>query len=686
MTSEDLTTVAEQSAFQRTGRFAEAERLCAAFAARWPQAVRRIEFGRTPEGRPLLALLITNAAKPEAREIRGRRIPVLMLQACIHPGEPDGKDAGFMVLRDILAGALLPGALERIAILFVPVFNADGHERFGPWNRVNQNGPQEMGWRTTAQNLNLNRDYTKADSPEMQAMLRLINEWDPLLCADLHVSDGADFEHDVSVQVEPIHYGPSELHPAGLDLRNRVIASLRAKGSLPLHFYYSLAKPDDPSGGFADWVYSPRFSTGYWPLRNRFTVLVETHSWKPYATRVRVTANILVSLIELTATHGPGWLDLAHGADRRAATIAGTRVTVDYRLSDRATWIDVRGYAYSRSPSGISGAMMVSYDATTPQIWHVPLRDQVEPCVVVPAPEWGYLIPAAYAKEIGGRLGRHGVEIEVVEGSAVRLGHESFRATAHSFDRESLRGTHEIERQRLLGSRGDRVRGGLRVRAHPSPEPLSSWLFSSRRRRIRSLRGDFSMPASSTKGVHGGLCGRAGRPHHAGRGSRDCGGIRAPAVRRCRLRRRSRGKTRFLLPAPRLVGSAIRTLPGGARHALATIVFYCAPMPAPSQHPPEFLDALTAILGRPGLRIGEEVGLLDPGTNPGNLRAGLMARPADAAEAARVLALCAGAGVGVVPQMRSPASCLRGPTAFLSPGTRPSNQYAAINSHQPARP
>lgn len=440
VTSADLTTVAEQSAFQRTGRFAETERLCAAFAARWPQGVRRIEFGRTAEGRPLLALLITNAGPPEAREIRRRRVPVLMLQACIHPGEPDGKDAGFIVLRDILAGALLPGALERIAILFVPVFNADGHERFGPWNRINQNGPQEMGWRTTAQNLNLNRDYSKADSPEMQAMLRLINEWDPLLCADLHVSDGADFEHDVSVQVEPIHYGPSELHPAGLDLRNRVIASLQAKGSLPLHFYYSLAKPDDPSGGFADWVYGPRFSTGYWPLRNRFTVLVETHSWKPYATRVRVTSNILVSLIELAATHGPEWLDLAHGADHRAATIAGTRVTVDYRLSDRATWIDVRGYAYSRSPSGISGAMMVAYDATTPQIWRVPLRDQVEPSVVVAAPESGYLIPAAYAKEIGGRLGRHGVEIEIVEGSAVRLGHESFRATAHSFDRESFEG------------------------------------------------------------------------------------------------------------------------------------------------------------------------------------------------------------------------------------------------------
>jgi murein tripeptide amidase MpaA len=89
--------------------------------------------------------------------------------------------------------------------MFVPVFNVDGHERFGKWNRPNQRGPEEMGWRTSAQNANLNRDYAKADTPEMQAMLRLVNQWDPLITVDLHVTDGAKFEHDVSVQVEPKH-------------------------------------------------------------------------------------------------------------------------------------------------------------------------------------------------------------------------------------------------------------------------------------------------------------------------------------------------------------------------------------------------------------------------------------------------------------------------------------------------
>ena len=123
----------------------------------------RFEFGHSAEGRPMRALL--------ASRTDPRRCPLLMLQAGIHPGESDGKDAGFIALREMLEGSAAPGALERIAMLFVPAFNVDGHERFGRWNRPNQNGPEETGWRTTAQNLNLNRDYTKADAPEMRAML-----------------------------------------------------------------------------------------------------------------------------------------------------------------------------------------------------------------------------------------------------------------------------------------------------------------------------------------------------------------------------------------------------------------------------------------------------------------------------------------------------------------------------------
>ncbi|MFZ1100252.1 MAG: M14 family zinc carboxypeptidase, partial [Steroidobacteraceae bacterium] len=299
MPDHTLTTLAEESAFTRTGRTAEVARLCAAFAAAWPDAVRSFEFGRSAEGRAMWALIVSRADP--------RKVPLLMLQAGIHPGESDGKDAGFIALREILSGTAAAGALERIAILFVPAFNVDGHERFGRWNRPNQDGPEETGWRTTAQNLNLNRDYAKADAPEMRALLGLIRTWDPLVCADLHVTDGADFQPDISLQVEPINQGDPRLFAAGRELRDMLIARLAAHGSMPLPFYPDLVRPDDPASGFQLTVYSPRFSTGYFPQRNRFTVLVETHSWKDYATRVRVTRNTIVALAELLAAHGDAW-------------------------------------------------------------------------------------------------------------------------------------------------------------------------------------------------------------------------------------------------------------------------------------------------------------------------------------------------------------------------------------------
>ncbi|HEX4676536.1 MAG TPA: M14 family metallopeptidase, partial [Steroidobacteraceae bacterium] len=323
MADQNLTTIAEQSGFRETGRTDEVERLCSAFAREWPDAVRRIEFGRSAEGRAMLALLVSKADP--------RKVPVLMLQGGIHPGESDGKDAGFMTLRDILRGAVAPGVLERIAILFVPAFNVDGHERFGRWNRPNQNGPEQTGWRTTAQNLNLNRDYMKAEAPEMQAMLGLLCEWDPVVCADIHVTDGADFEPDISLQAEPINQGDPQLFESGRELRDELIDKLAAQGSLPLPFYPDLAKTDDPASGFLLTVYSPRFSTGYFPQRNRFTILVETHSWKDYAKRIRVTRNTIVGLAELVATHGSRWEVEAHQADEDAIRIGGSDVTLAYK-------------------------------------------------------------------------------------------------------------------------------------------------------------------------------------------------------------------------------------------------------------------------------------------------------------------------------------------------------------------
>jgi murein tripeptide amidase MpaA len=452
-----LMTIAELSGYKETGRLEEVERLSAEFARLWPDAVRSFQYGCSAEGRVMRALLISRSGALTAADLRARAIPLLMIQGGIHPGESDGKDAGFATLRDLLGDSSSNALLERIAVLFVPAFNTDGHEAVRRWNRPNQNGPLETGWRATAQNINLNRDYMKADTPEMRAMLHLIDEWDPLVCADLHVTDGADFEPDISLQVEPLNQGDTKLKVSGRQMRDALIARLTEIGFLALDFYPDLATTDDPASGFALTVYSPRFSTGYFPQRNRFTVLVETHSWKEYAHRVRLMRNTITGLAELVAAHGPSWLELAHQADQSAMKLGGMEMPLDFSSSWRepaqaggatverdaaapARMIEFRGYAYTRTPSQISGALVTTYDPTTPQIWRVPLRDQVNPSISATVPLGGYVLAAGFAADIGPRLEAHGVAFSHLRDAKEKIKAKAFRASDVSFSAAPFEG------------------------------------------------------------------------------------------------------------------------------------------------------------------------------------------------------------------------------------------------------
>ena len=423
-----LATHAERTGFAETGRYDEVVALGAGFASRHPAQVRCIEFGRTPEGRPMLALAVTRTGVLDAATARERALPVTLVQAGIHAGEIEGKDAGFLAVRQLLEGEAAPGALERQVLLFVPVVNVDGHERFGEWNRPNQRGPKAMGWRTTAQNLNLNRDYAKAESPEMQAMLALVRAWDPLACIDIHATDGAQFEHDVSIQVEPGHAGDDALRPAGRALRDGVIAALAAHGSLPQPFYMAFDVEADPASGFTDGVSPPRFSTGYFHLRNRFAMLVECHSWKDYATRVRIAHRTSLAVVEQVAAHGAAWRRLAREADERAAALAGTPVPLDWRATERSRLVEFRGYAYARTPSEVSGAPMTRYDETRPEVWRVPLRDDVQPHRQAVAPQAGYLVPPAHAASVGDTLAHHGIASRALASDWPRAPVQTFRA------------------------------------------------------------------------------------------------------------------------------------------------------------------------------------------------------------------------------------------------------------------
>jgi Zinc carboxypeptidase len=449
-----LSTVAEVSGWTRTGRLDEVEALCAAFPRRYPGRVRCEQFGLTPLGRPLLALVASADGVLTAPAARARRRPVVLLQGGIHAGEIDGKDAGFWLLRELLEGRAAPGALAKVTLVFVPVFNVDGHERFGPNQRPNQRGPEQTGWRVTSANLNLNRDYLKAEAPEMQAMLGLLGRYDPILSADLHVTDGAQFEHDLSVTLAPLVNGPAELDALGLGLRDRVIEALEARGHLPLPFYPSFRVDDDPQSGFAAGSPPPRFSNAYWAARNRLGVLVETHSWKPFAARVKATFDACEALLSEAAAHGDRWLEAGARADAEDARRAGTELALVWEASRTSRPPDFRGYAYTREPSEVSGKTWIHYDESRPEVWRVPYFEELVPTGTVRVPQVGWLVPPPHAGWVAGKLALHGVAFRVLKGPSAGARVRTFRVEAPVFKAASFEGRQPVQ---LAGAWADDV-------------------------------------------------------------------------------------------------------------------------------------------------------------------------------------------------------------------------------------
>ena len=440
----DLTTMAERSGYRQTGRYDEVIALCDAYQQAYPQAVRCFDFGTSPQGRPMKALAVSTRGALTPEDARAQNLPVVLAQGGIHAGEIDGKDAGFGLLRDLLRGKAGKGLLDKAVLLFVPVFNVDGHENFKAWNRPNQRGPEQMGFRVTAQRLNLNRDYVKADAPEMHAMLGLVNAWDPLVTLDLHVTDGAKFRHDISITGDPVNVGDAGLRMAGRTLRDGIIEKLETQGSLPVAFYPSFAEYDNPASGFVETAYTPRFSSGYFPLRNRLVMLVETHSWRTYPERVRATYNAVLDALELTAEHGAQWRALASKADARAAELGGEPVALDYRTTEAKRFIGFQGYAYSRTPSTVSGGTMTTYDERTPQLWMLPIRDTIVPDTTVTAPKAGYLVPAEYAQRLAALLDMHAIGYRRLDAPLAQVAVEAFDATSVKFAAASIEGHQRV--------------------------------------------------------------------------------------------------------------------------------------------------------------------------------------------------------------------------------------------------
>ena len=404
----DWKTFYEKSNFMRTPRYEETVAFCKRLAAASPE-IHFTSFGKSPQGRDLPLLIIDKNGNFNPRAVRTTDNAVLLIQAGIHAGEIDGKDAGLMLFRDIALGKKFSGLLNHVTVLFIPIFNVDGHEHFSRYNRINQNGPEEMGWRVTAQNLNLNRDYLKADTPEMQAWLTLFQKWLPDFFIDCHVTDGADYQYPLTYAMETTGSMDKNLTSWTSDVYLNYMKESMAASGILVSSYIIPRKRHDPKSGLVSWSASPRYSEGYTAIQNRPGLLIETHMLKDYKTRVTATYEMLRHTIELLDQQHKALRSLVQNADVFSASPAFRRQSFPVRFRPDpkdSVMIDFLGVAYKQIKSDLSGGQWFQY-SDKPATFHIPYFNKQLPAAQVDLPE-AYIIPPEWTSIIE-RLSLHGV-------------------------------------------------------------------------------------------------------------------------------------------------------------------------------------------------------------------------------------------------------------------------------------
>ncbi len=434
----------ERSGGMKTPRYEETLAYCRKCerASRW---IRVTSFGKSPQGRDLPLVILSNerAFDPASAARTGKT--VMLIQSGIHAGEIDGKDASLMLIRDIAVTKRLSHLLDGAILLFVPIFNVDGHERFGPYNRINQNGPEEMGWRVNAQNLNLNRDYMKADTPEMRAMLRLFADWLPDLYVDCHVTDGIDFQYDVTYAVEsPPYLDPGVSGWVEKSFLPSVLPLVEKSGHKI--FMYVFPREDrDLSKGISASVSTPRFSTGYAALQNRPAVLIETHMLKPYRVRVDATYQFLLAMIQVVGRDPSELRRIVRKADASVVEAGSAyhparEFPLTFGVGAKSEQRLFLGYKQVTEMSPLTGSNRVRYTKDTVTL-SIPLFDEITVTDSATIP-LAYVIPPEWTPVIE-RLRAHGVHMERLKKEA-SLNVESYAFVDVKFRERPFEGRHAV--------------------------------------------------------------------------------------------------------------------------------------------------------------------------------------------------------------------------------------------------
>lgn len=369
--------------------------------------IRIEQFGVSPEGRPIYAVIASKdgAAFDPAK-------PVLLAQAGIHPGEIDGKDAGMMLLRDIAFNGKAE-LLDRVNLILIPILSVDGHERASAYSRPNQRGPRIQGWRNTATNQNLNRDYLKLDQPEMRAVRGLILKYRPDLYVDIHVTDGMDYQYDVTYGFngENGAYSRSPATSRWLNdvFRPAVDAGLEAQGHIPGELVFGV-DDSNPRAGLSDGGLGERFSNGWGTAAHVPTILIENHSLKPYEQRVLGTYVFLEDAMRLLARDGSA-LRAAIAAD---SALRPAAIPANFEAETTPAYTrSFKGIRYETYDSPASGRREIRWlGQADPEPWLLPFFGS-KPTLTLARPE-AYWVPS-YRSDIIERLRIHGVRMETLD-------------------------------------------------------------------------------------------------------------------------------------------------------------------------------------------------------------------------------------------------------------------------------
>lgn len=366
---------------------------------------------------PLLIINKTGLHTPE--DVRASGDVVMLIEGGIHPGEAEGTDAILMLMRDIAITREKEHLLENVTFIFLPVFNVDGLKRFGPFHRINQNGPEEMGWRTNSQNLNLNRDFLKADAPEMHAWLKMFTTWLPDFFIDCHSSDGADYQYVITYVMEVFgNMDPMLTHWQKNEFLPWVQGFMDAGGHL-MYPYVSFRRWHDPQSGLRSGVAPPRLSQGYTAIQNRPGLLIETHMLKPHKERAEATYALLDLSAQYLNEHADKLKVMIKIADETTAgeSFRDRPFPINWKRDDSdSIMVEFKGVEYDIVESDLTGGKWYQYHSDRPTTFELPWFNKSVPEAEINLPE-AYIIPPQWYEVIY-RLALHGVRVDYLREDA----------------------------------------------------------------------------------------------------------------------------------------------------------------------------------------------------------------------------------------------------------------------------